>query len=64
MNNNFLCTIFTPTYNRAYLLMRLYNSLREQKCKNFEWLIVDDGSTDNTEEVIKSFQEKSDNGLI
>lgn len=63
MNNNFLCTIFTLTYNRAYLLMRLYNSLREQKCKNFEWLIVDDGSTDNTEEVIKSFQEKSDNGF-
>ena len=43
--------------------MRLYNSLREQKCKNFEWLIVDDGSTDNTEEVIKNFQEKSDNGF-
>ena len=44
-------TIFTPTYNRAYVLERVYNSLIAQTNKNFEWLIVDDGSTDNTNEI-------------
>ncbi len=48
-------TIFTPTYNRGQLLERLYHSLLEQNCKDFEWLIVDDGSTDNTEAVAQSF---------
>lgn len=48
-------TIFTPTYNRAHLLYELFNSLCNQTCKYFEWLIVDDGSTDNTEEVVQSF---------
>lgn len=46
-------TIFTPTYNRAYSLTRLYNSLLSQSNYDFEWLIVDDGSSDNTEEVIQ-----------
>ena len=41
-----LITVFTPTYNRADLLPRLYESLQEQTTNNFEWLIVDDGSTD------------------
>ena len=36
-------TVFTPTYNRAYILPNLYKSLCSQKCKDFEWLIVDDG---------------------
>lgn len=45
-------TIFTPTYNRAYILPQLYNSLTRQTNKNFEWLIVDDGSSDNTEELV------------
>lgn len=48
-------TIFTPTYNRAHLLTRLYNSLVQQNNKNFEWLIVDDGSTDNTKELVETF---------
>lgn len=48
-------TVFTPTYNRAYCLADLYNSLTEQTFKDFEWLIVDDGSTDNTEELINSW---------
>lgn len=47
-----LVTVFTPTYNRAKLLPRLYESLCKQTCQDFEWLIVDDGSTDNTEEII------------
>ncbi len=45
-------TIFTPTFNRAHLLPQLYQSLVNQTNKDFEWLIVDDGSTDNTNEVI------------
>ncbi len=48
-------TIFTPTYNRAYILPKLYNSLKNQSNLEFEWLIVDDGSSDNTEELVKSF---------
>lgn len=55
-------TIFTPTYNRADLLTRGYQALKQQKCKDFEWLIVDDGSTDNTRDVVCGFQEQ-DNGF-
>lgn len=50
-----LITVFTPTYNRAHLLPRLYESLKAQTFQDFEWIIVDDGSTDGTEEVAKSF---------
>ena len=45
-------TIFTPTYNRAYILPQLYNSLTKQNSNDFEWLIVDDGSSDNTEDLV------------
>lgn len=48
-------TIFTPTYNRADKLNKVYNSLVKQDCIDFEWLIIDDGSSDNTEEVVNSF---------
>ncbi|MEC4050886.1 glycosyltransferase family 2 protein [Flavobacterium sp. SUN046] len=44
-------TIFTPTYNRAYCLIHLYESLLRQTSNDFEWLIIDDGSTDNTKEL-------------
>ncbi len=50
-----IITVFTPTYNRAKLLPRLFESLCAQTCTDFEWLIVDDGSTDNTEEVVGNF---------
>lgn len=50
-----ILTIFTPTYNRACTLNRLYDSLLEQTCKNFEWLIVDDGSTDITKDLIQNW---------
>ena len=49
-------TVFTPTYNRAYCLDQLYESLKRQTCKDFEWLIIDDGSTDHTRELIESWQ--------
>ncbi len=45
-------TIFTPTYNRAYLLPKLYESLKSQTFKDFEWLIVDDGSSDGSRNLI------------
>lgn len=48
-------TVFTPTYNRAHTLVRTYESLCRQTCNDFEWLIIDDGSTDNTEEIVKSW---------
>jgi glycosyltransferase involved in cell wall biosynthesis len=50
-----LITVFTPTFNRAMLLKRLYDSLCIQTFTDFEWLIVDDGSTDNTEEIVNGF---------
>lgn len=53
-----LFTVFTPTYNRAHLLNRLYKSLCAQIYKDFEWIIVDDGSIDNTEEVVNGFIEE------
>lgn len=52
---DFSITILTPTYNRAALLKRLYNSLINQTILNFEWLIVDDGSTDSTYELVNNF---------
>ena len=47
-----LVTFFTPTYNRARILHRCYESLCNQNSFNFKWLIVDDGSTDNTKEIV------------
>lgn len=50
-----LVTILTPAYNRAFLLPRLYTSICQQSCKDFEWIIIDDGSLDNTEQLIIDF---------
>lgn len=50
-----LITVFTPTYNRAHLLPKVYKSLLSQTYNNFEWIIVDDGSTDNTGGVVNDF---------
>lgn len=52
-------TIFTPTYNRSNFLERVFNSLNNQTYKNFEWVIVDDGSTDLTEEVVREFRNQN-----
>lgn len=49
-------TVFTPTYNRAYILDKLFESLKRQTNQNFEWLIIDDGSTDNTKELVEQMK--------
>jgi glycosyltransferase involved in cell wall biosynthesis len=48
-------TIFTPSYNRGYCIHQLYESLLRQTSKDFKWLVVDDGSTDNTEEIVNGW---------
>lgn len=50
-----MLSIFTPTYNRAYTLTRLFDSLKRQEVKLFEWIIIDDGSTDETNELVQKF---------
>ncbi len=55
-------TIHTATYNRAYILPQAYESLKAQTCKDFEWIITDDGSTDETCELVRRWQHE-DNGF-
>lgn len=55
-------TVFTPAYNRAHTLLRTYESLLAQNCKDFVWMIIDDGSTDETAELVKEWQQ-ADNGF-
>lgn len=55
-----LVTIFTPTYNRAHILHRCYESLCQQASFDFKWLIVDDGSSDGTEELVKQWIAQED----
>lgn len=50
-----LLSVFTPCYNRAYTLTRLFESIKAQKFSDFEWIIVDDGSSDNTKDLIESW---------
>ena len=60
--NEVLLTVFTPAYNRAHTLGRTYESMVRQDCKDFVWLIVDDGSTDNTAQLVREWQSR-DNGF-
>jgi len=53
-------TVFTPTFNRGYLMNKLFHSLNSQTNKHFEWLIVDDGSIDQTGELVETFKELAD----
>lgn len=56
-----MITVFTPTYNRGYIISNLYESLTRQTVKNFEWIVIDDGSTDHTEKLFQNFlKEKND----
>lgn len=54
-----MITIITPTYNRKYIITKCYDSLVNQTNKDFEWLVIDDGSTDHTEELINKFIDES-----
>lgn len=51
-----MLTIFTPVYNRRDTLTRLYESLLRQKVRDFHWVVIDDGSTDGSGELIEEFQ--------
>lgn len=57
-----MVTVFTPLYNRAYIVERLYTSLKSQTVKDFEWLVIDDGSTDNAQEKFDVWKNQ-DNGF-
>ncbi len=58
MEFHYKITLFTPTYNRGYILETLYRSIQRQTFHNFEWLVVDDGSTDNTEELVRKWMKE------
>lgn len=53
-------TILTPSYNRAHTLSRVFESLQKQTYKDFEWLVIDDGSTDNTKDLVEKFKQIAD----
>ena len=57
-DNPFKVTVFTPTYNRMHTIGRLYKSLRAQTCRDFEWLVVDDGSTDGTGDLFRQWKQE------
>ena len=63
MEKECVLTIFTPAYNRAHTLSRTYQSLCGQTVKDFIWLIIDDGSTDNTEEVVQDLLKDTEAGF-
>ena len=54
-----LITVFTPTYNRAYIIKNLFDSLQRQTFHDYEWLVIDDGSTDNTKELFDQFEKEA-----
>ena len=53
-------TVFTATFNRARVLHRVYDSLRAQTFRDFEWLVVDDGSTDGTGALVAAWRAEAD----
>jgi hypothetical protein len=54
-----MITVLTSTYNRAYTLPRLFESLCSQECKHFEWIVIDDGSTDDTPALLADFKKSA-----
>src|SRR5271168_5258315 len=60
MSNQPLITVFTATYNRAHTINRVYDSLRLQTLRDFEWLVVDDGSMDGTVELVAGWTRLAD----
>ena len=59
-----MISIITPTYNRAYILGELYKSLKEQTDSDFEWIIVDDGSNDGTEELVNDWLKEKNSFVV
>lgn len=57
-------TVFTPTFNRKSLLPRLYQSLSQQTSKDFVWMIIDDGSTDGTQQLVESWQQENELEIV
>lgn len=57
-------TVFTPTFNRAHTLPRTYESLKKQRDKRFIWLIIDDGSTDDTKQLVSQWMKDNDSFQI
>ncbi|AEG15315.1 glycosyl transferase family 2 [Desulfofundulus kuznetsovii DSM 6115] len=60
MGYDYKFTVFTPVFNGASTLCRVYESLKAQNLRDFEWLIVDDGSTDTTKELVEQWQREAD----
>ena len=58
--HNVILTVFTPAYNRAHTLPRTYESLKMQDCKDFIWLVIDDGSSDGTADLVRKWQNEED----
>lgn len=59
MNVKYVFTVFTSTYNRAYVLRRAFNSLQLQTFKDFEWVVVDDGSNDGTGQLVRELAQEA-----
>lgn len=60
MGSSPVVTVFTPTYNRAGTLHRVYDAVRSQTHRNFEWLVIDDGSTDETGQLVERWQQETE----
>lgn len=60
MSYQYTFSVFTPTYNRAYCLHRAWEGLKSQTYRDFEWVIIDDGSADNTKELVNAWKKEAD----
>ena len=56
MKHKYKITLFTPTYNRGYIISRLYESIKRQTFRDFEWIIFDDGSTDDSPYICDEYK--------